>query len=84
MPYQDAQRFADVYEQQDLLYRLQQAAVDDGVHATGIVASREKFNAQDISELMNRIGVLQIRLQFVESTADQLDKIYQQNQIEPK
>ncbi len=84
MPYEDAQRFADVYEEQDILYRMQQAAVDDGVHATGIVAGREKFTAQDINELMNRIGVLQIRLQFVESIADQLDKIYRQNQADFK
>ncbi len=84
MPYRDAQKFATVYEQQDILYRTQQNAVDDGIHATAIVATHEKLSAQDINEMLNRIGILQVRLQFVEAVVDQLDSVYQQDQPRPK
>ena len=80
MSYSDAQKYADIYEGQDLLARAQQAALDDAVRATGIVASRQKLSSADIDDLMSRIGVLQVRLNFVESAADSVSRKYSTTQ----
>ncbi len=84
MPYADARRFADIYEGQELLSRAQQAALDDSVRATAVLATHEKPSAAEVGELMSLIGVVQVRLQFVEAVADSLDRTYKKNQAESK
>jgi hypothetical protein len=80
MPYEDARTYSDIYDTQDEVYEVQQQVVGDVMHAAAlVVAQPDKVNPslEQINELTDRIGQVEMRLILLNSMVDSLDDTYE-------
>ncbi|HEY0197867.1 MAG TPA: hypothetical protein VGC19_04895 [Rhodanobacter sp.] len=83
MPYEDASEFSSIYGYQDDVYKVQQQAVNDIISAAAVVITKsngEKSTPPEIQTMIDRIGIAKMRLIFLGSLVDGLDKTYKQYQ----
>ncbi len=80
MPYGDATRYAEIYNQQDELYREQREIVVDAMRAASIIvtqAKAEQPTPTQVDTTLERIGLVKLRLLLLNSYIDNLDGAYQ-------
>ena len=79
MSYDDARTFSDIYAAQGQLYKVQEQVVDDVINAAALVAphpnSWQPTTAQ-IDTIMERIGLIRMRLLLLEGFVQSLDTAY--------
>lgn len=79
MPYQDAKEYSNIYATQSLIDKAQQQAVDEVISAASLVNTKSdsyRPSSERIDLLSDRIGLIKLRLLFLSSAVDELDKIY--------
>jgi len=84
MPYSDASKFADIYGAQEGLVKAEEQVVDEVVSAAALPSTQPAPwhpTVEQIDELTTRIGVLKMRLYFLQSLMDSLSKQYATFQI---
>jgi hypothetical protein len=80
MPYDDARTYSDIYFTQDALFGVEQQVVDDVMRAASFPSTQSDDwtpTAAQIDEMVDRIGMLRMRLLLLSSLVDALDKTYQ-------
>ena len=85
MPYSDARDYSDIYGTQDEVFRVQGQTVDDVMAAASLMVAmpdNENPSAAKIEEITDRIGMIQMRLNLLNSLVDALDKTYKQYQTD--
>jgi len=83
MPYEDTSEFSSIYSYQEDVYKVQQQAVNDIINAASVVITKtegENPTSAEIDTMVDRIGVAKMRLIFLGSLVDGLDKTYKQYQ----
>ena len=79
MPYEDAKIYAYIYDDQSELYAVQQAVVNDVMNA-GALAVTHPSDWQptpvQIDAIVDRIGMVRMRLMLLNSFVDDLDRTY--------
>lgn len=77
MPYAEAR---DIYGTQEALYKVQQQVVDDVMRAASLVVTQPQdmhLTPAQVDEVTDRIGMIRMRLNLLNSLVDGLDKTYQ-------
>jgi hypothetical protein len=80
MSYQDAREYSSIYDTQSEIYKAQQQAVDEVISAASLVNTKSdsyRPSSERIDMLSDRIGLIKLRLLFLNSAVDGLDKTYQ-------
>jgi hypothetical protein len=80
VPYDDARAFSKIYTAQEDLYQTQQELLDDVMRAGALVATRTSDwqpTPLQIDAIIDRTGVVKMRLSWLETLVDSLDKTYQ-------
>ena len=83
MSYKDAREYSTIYGLQDEIYQAQRQAVDGVMSAASLINTKSddyKPSTERIDLLSDRIGLIQLRLMFLNSEVDGLDKAYQESQ----
>jgi hypothetical protein len=83
MPYEDTSEFSSIYGFQGDVYKVQQQAVNDILSAAALPVTKakgEKPTPAEIDTMVDRIGLAKMRLIFLDSLVDGLDKTYKQYQ----
>ena len=81
MPYESVEEFSHIYDTQDDVYKTQRQALNDILSAASLVVTKqpgEKPSAAVIDQVTDRIGMARMRLYFLSSLVDSLDKTYQE------
>lgn len=79
MPYADASRYSDIYGAQEQFVEAEKQVVDEVLIATAMPTSQPqnwKPTPAQIDELRSRVGILKIRLYFLNQMLGGLDKAY--------
>jgi hypothetical protein len=79
MPYPDAKEYSNIYATQSEIYEAQQKTVDEAMSAASLINTKNdsyKPSLERIDMLSDRIGLIELRLLFLKSAVDGLDKIY--------
>jgi hypothetical protein len=79
MPYQDAREYSSIYDTQGEIYMAQQQAVDEAMSAASLINTKSdtyRPSPERIDMLSDRIGLIKLRLLFLNSLVDGLDKVY--------
>jgi hypothetical protein len=86
MPYGDASRYADIYAGQEQLVVAEQQVVEEVLRAASLPSSQpadwQPAPAQ-IDEIIDRIGLLRMRLNLLDSMVEGLDKAYRKFEAGP-
>jgi hypothetical protein len=85
MPYKDAEQFSDIYWAQDGVNKAQQQLVEESIEAVaplGDLFSKHQMSPQQIDAMTSHIGVLRMRLRFLDSYLDTLEKLYRDYQAQ--
>ncbi len=80
MPYNDARQYSDIYGTQETLFTVQQQVVDDVMRAASVVVTQPQemqLPPATIAEVTDRIGMVKMRLNLLDSLVNELDKTYQ-------
>jgi hypothetical protein len=79
MPYEDAKIYAYIYDDQSELYAVQQAVVNDVMNAGALVVTHPpewQPTPAQIDAIVDRIGMVRMRLMLLSSFVDDLDRTY--------
>ena len=79
MPYDDATRYSEIYNQQDELFREQREIVVDVMRAASIIVTQsndEQPTPAQVDTTVERIGMIKLRLLLLNSYIDNLDHSY--------
>lgn len=79
MPYADASRYADIYGGQEQFVQVEQQVVEATLQAAAIPASESgdwKPTPTQIDQMTDRAQIAKMRLYFLNSLLDGLDKVY--------
>jgi hypothetical protein len=79
MPLEDARQFSDIYETQEEIFRVEQQEVDDVLQAASLVFDKPTpadLSPQTIVLMAPRIGLIQMRLNLLDSLLTSLDRTY--------
>ncbi len=83
MPYEDASAFADIYNVQDEVYKVQQEAVDDVLKAASLIVAQPEGSTPtqaQLDQVTDRIGLIKMRLVLLGNLIDELDRVYRKYQ----
>jgi hypothetical protein len=79
MPYDDARTFSDIYGTQQHVFETEQQVVADVLHAAAIPSTQSKDwkpAPAQLDEIVDRIGLLKMRLSLLNSLVDSLNDAY--------
>jgi hypothetical protein len=81
--YDDARTFAKIYSLQDQVFKTQQQVVEDVLRSASFVSTTPdnwQPTPAQVDEIVERIGLIRMRLLLLSSMVDALDKTYQNYQ----
>jgi hypothetical protein len=81
MPYNDAKMYANIYAGQAELYTVQERVIDDTIGAGALIAPYPhdwQPSVAQVDGMIERIGLIRMRLLLLGSSVDALDKTYQE------
>lgn len=79
MPYQEARTYSDIYSTQDQVFQAQQSVVEDVMRSASLIVTQpdnSKLRPEQIDNIRDRIGMVEMRLVLLQSLVDALDKTY--------